>query len=75
MFVNRTNVKSLDVAQVGDTLYYFSADFLTFKQSDFHFLFESGSAVAETRVPGVARVSLVAGLSYLGIHRALQRRK
>jgi len=35
MFLNRTNVKSLDVAQVGDTLNYFSAGFLTFKQSDF----------------------------------------
>ena len=35
MFLNRTNVKSLDVAQVGDTLYYFSAGFLTFKQSEF----------------------------------------
>jgi hypothetical protein len=34
MFLNRTNVKSLDVAQVGD-MYYFSAGFLTFKQSEF----------------------------------------
>ena len=29
IFWNRTNLKSLDVAQVGDTLYYFSAGFLT----------------------------------------------
>src|ERR1035437_9632389 len=35
IFLNRTNVKSLDVAQVGDTLYYLSAGFLTFKQSEF----------------------------------------
>ena len=35
MFLNRTNVKALDVAQVGDRLYYSSAGFLTFKQSDF----------------------------------------
>ena len=27
MFLNRTNVKSLDVAQVGETLYYSSARF------------------------------------------------
>ena len=35
MFLDRTNVKSLDVAQAGDKLYYFSAGFLTFKQSEF----------------------------------------
>ena len=35
IFLNRTNVKSLDVAQVGEMLYYLSAGFLTFKQSDF----------------------------------------
>ena len=34
MFLNRTNVKSLDVAQVGETLYYSSARFSFFKQSD-----------------------------------------
>jgi hypothetical protein len=65
MFLNRTNVKLLDVAQVGDKLYYFSAGFLTFKQSEFTSCLSADRAVAETRVPGRARVSLVAGLSYL----------
>jgi hypothetical protein len=35
MFLDRTNVESLDVAQAEDKLYYFSAGFLTFKQSEF----------------------------------------
>lgn len=34
IFWNRPSVKSLDVAQVGETLYSFSAGFLTFQQSD-----------------------------------------
>ncbi len=35
IFFNPLNAKSPDVAQMEETLYYFSAGFLTFKQSDF----------------------------------------
>jgi hypothetical protein len=44
-------VKSLDVAQAGKTLYYFSAGFLIFNQSDFTSGLNADRAVAETSVP------------------------
>jgi hypothetical protein len=65
MFLNRTNVKSLDVAQVGDTLYYFSAGFLTFKQSDVTSCLSAERPLLRLECRVGARVSLVAGLSYL----------
>jgi len=65
MFLNRTNVKSLDVAQVGDTLYYFSAGFLTFKQSEFTSCLSADRPLLKLECRVAARVSLVAGLSYL----------
>ena len=65
MFLNRTNVKSLDVAQVGDTLYYFSAGFLTFKQSDFTSCLSADRPLLRLECRVAARVSPVAGLCYL----------
>ena len=65
MFLNRTNVKSLDVAQVGDTLYYFSAGFLTFKQSEFTSCLSADQPLLKLECQVGARVSLVAGFSYL----------
>ena len=59
-FLNRTNVKSLDVAQVGDTLYYFSAGFLTFKQSDFTSCLSADRLLLRLECGVAARVSLVA---------------
>src|SRR5271155_2487281 len=65
IFWNRTNVKSLDVAQVGDTLYYVSAGFLTFKQSEFTSCLSADRPLLKLECRVGARVSLVAGLSYL----------
>src|SRR5664280_970252 len=65
IFLNRTNVKSLDVAQVRDTLYYFSAGFLTFKQSDFTSCLSADRPLLKLECRIGARVSLVAALSYL----------
>ena len=65
IFLNRTNVRSLDVAQVGDTLYYFSAGFLTFKQREFTSCLRVDRPLLKLECRVAARVSLVAGLSYL----------
>src|SRR5260370_39696533 len=65
IFWNRTNVKSLDVAQVGDTLYYFSAGFLTFKQSEVTSCLSADRPLLKLECRVGARVSLVAGLSEL----------
>src|SRR5664280_3409714 len=65
IFLNRTNLKSLDVAQVGDTLYYFSAGFLTFKQSEFTSCLSADRPLLRLECRVAARVSLVAGLCYL----------
>src|ERR1035438_2910619 len=54
IFLNRTNVKSLDVAQVGEMLYYFSAGFLTFKQSDFTSCLLTGQSFLISRLFRVA---------------------
>ena len=64
IFLNRINVKSLDVAQVGDTLYYFSAGFLTFKQSEFTSCLSADRPLLRLECRVAARVSLVAGLRY-----------
>ena len=58
-------MKSLDVAQVGDTLYYFSAGFLSFKQSEFTSCLSVDRPLLERECRVGARVRLVAGLSYL----------
>jgi hypothetical protein len=58
MFLNRTNVKSLDVAQVGDRLYYFSAGFLTFKQSDLTSCLSADRPLLRLQCRVAARVSL-----------------
>ena len=60
IFLNRPNVKSLDVAQVGDTLYYFSAGFLTFKQSEFTSCLSADRPLLRLECRVAARVSLVA---------------
>jgi hypothetical protein len=65
MLLNRTNVKSFDVAQVGDTLYYFSAGFLSFKQSEVTSCLSADRPLLRLECRVRARVSLVAGLSYL----------
>src|ERR1017187_10042341 len=62
IFLNRPNVKSLDVAQVGDTFYYFSAGFLTFKQSEFTSCLSADRPLLRLECRVAARVSLVAGL-------------
>ena len=59
IFLNRTNVKSLDVAQVGDTLYYFSAGFLTFKQSEFTSCLSADRPLLRLECRVASRVSLV----------------
>jgi len=64
IFLNRTNVKSLDVAQVGDTLYYFSAGFLTFRQSEFTSCLSAGRPLLKLECRVAARVSLLTGLRY-----------
>ena len=65
MFLNRANVKSLDVAQVGDMLYYSSAGFLTFKQSEFTSCLSADRSLLKLECRVGAKVSLVAGLRYL----------
>ncbi|MGA9583866.1 MAG: hypothetical protein WBQ95_00985 [Terracidiphilus sp.] len=57
-------MKSLDVAQVGDSLYYFSAGFLTFKQSEFTSCLSADRPLLKPDCLVEARVSLVAGLRY-----------
>ena len=59
IFWNRTNVKSLDVAQVGETLYYFSAGFLTFKQSDFTSCLSADQSLLRLERRVAARVRLM----------------
>src|ERR1039458_10284861 len=58
IFLNRTNVKSLDVAQVGEMLYYFSAGFLTFKQSEFTSCLRDRKSVLRLECRVAARVRL-----------------
>ena len=61
IFWNRTDVKSLDVAQVGETLYYFSAGFLTFKQSDVSSRLSADRPLLRLECRVAARVRLGAG--------------
>ena len=58
-------MKSLDVAQLGDMLYYFSAGFLTFKQCDLTSCLSADRPLLRLECRVAARVSLVAGLCYL----------
>ena len=51
IFFNRTNVKSPDVAQVGGQVVLFYSWISYLQTERFHFLFEYGSAVAETGAP------------------------
>jgi hypothetical protein len=59
IFLNRTNVKSLDVAQARETLYYFSAGFLTFKQSDFTSCLSLDRPLLSSECRVAARVTLM----------------
>ena len=52
-------MKSLDVAQVGDALYYFSAGFLTFKQSDLTSRLSSDRPLLRLECRVAARVTLM----------------
>jgi len=59
-FVNRANVKSPDVAQVGEMLYYFSAGFLTFEQWDFTSCLNADRPLLRLECRVAARVRLMA---------------
>jgi hypothetical protein len=57
--LDRTNVKSLDVAQAEETLYYSPAGFLTFKQSDFTSCLSADRPLLRLECRVAARVTLM----------------
>src|ERR1035438_8434904 len=75
IFLKPLNAKSLDVAQMGETLYYFSAGFLTFKQSDFISCLIADRPLLRLQCRVAARVTVMTVSDAWKSSSALQRRK